>query len=126
MSKVAVNSANAPEAIGPYSHANTAGDLVFVSGQLPVDAEGQLILDDIQEATKACMENIRHILEAAGSSMDKILKCTIYLTDLGLFGQVNEAYGSFFSSDFPARVCIEVSALPKGATIEIDAIAVKN
>lgn len=126
MSKTAVNSEKAPAAIGPYSHANVAGQIVYVSGQLPVNAEGELITDDIQAAAKACMENIRHILDASGSSLENILKCTIYLTDLGLFGQVNEAYGSFFQGDYPARVCVEVSALPKGAKIEIDAIAVKN
>ena len=90
MKKLAVNSEKAPAAIGPYSHANIAGDLVFVSGQLPVK-EGKLITDDIGEATKACMENIRLILEAAGSSLDKCLKCTIYLCNLGDFGKVNEA-----------------------------------
>lgn len=124
MKKLAVNSEKAPAAIGPYSHANIAGDLVFVSGQLPVKA-GKLITDDIGEATRACMENIRLILEAAGSSLDKCLKCTIYLCNLGDFGKVNEVYGSYFTSDYPARVCVEVSALPKGAAVEIAAIACK-
>ena len=124
MTKLAVNSEKAPAAIGPYSHANIAGDLVFVSGQLPVK-EGKLITDDIGEATKACMENIRLILEAAGSSLDKCLKCTIYLCNLGDFGKVNEVYGSYFTADYPARVCVEVSALPKGAAVEIAAIACK-
>ena len=122
MSKKAVNSEKAPAAIGPYSHACVSGSTVYVSGQLPV-REGQLIQDDIAEATKACMENISYILEAAGSSMDKVLKSTIYLTDLSDFSIVNEAYGSFFKDQFPARVCVEVSSLPKGAKVEIDAIA---
>lgn len=124
MNKQAINSEKAPAAIGPYSHSNVADPFIFVSGQLPV-ANGELIVDDIEKATAACMDNIKFIVEAAGSNMDRILKCTIYLTNLGDFGKVNEVYGSYFKEAFPARVCVEVSALPKGAAVEIDAIALK-
>ncbi|MDO5033570.1 MAG: Rid family detoxifying hydrolase [Eubacteriales bacterium] len=122
MSKVAINVPQAPEAIGPYSHANVVGDLVFVSGQMPIK-DGQLEMDDIQQACRNCMDNIAKILDGAGSSMAKAAKFTIYLTDLADFAAVNEVYGSYFSGDYPARVCIQVSALPKGAAIEIDCIA---
>lgn len=121
--KKAINASNAPEAIGPYSHANVSGNLVFVSGQLPIDDNGQLVLEDPGKACKACMKNIQKILVAAGSSLEQVVKCTIYLTNLADFGAVNEAYGSFFEKDYPSRVCVQVSALPKGATCEIDAIA---
>lgn len=122
MSKEAINVPQAPAAIGPYSHANVAGNLVFVSGQLPVK-DGQLETQDIQAACRNCMDNIAAILDGAGSSLAKAVKLTIYLTDLADFAQVNEVYGSYFSGDYPARVCLQVSALPKGAAIEIDCIA---
>lgn len=121
--KEVFNSPKAPAAVGPYSHAAIAGDLIFVSGQLPV-LEGE-VKKDVEEAAKACMENIKAVLEGIGSSMDKIIKCTIFLTDLGDFAKVNEVYGSYFEGDYPARVCVEVSALPKGVNVEIDAIASK-
>lgn len=120
--KKAINCETAPAAVGPYSHANIAGNLVFVSGQLPVK-DGKLETEDISQATKNCMENISMILKECGSDLEKIVRCNIYLTDLALFGEVNEAYGSFFKDNYPSRVCVEVSALPKGATVEIDCIA---
>lgn len=120
--KKAINCETAPAAVGPYSHANVVGNLVFVSGQLPVK-DGKLETEDITQATKNCMENISMILQECGSDLDKIVRCNIYLTDLGQFGEVNEAYGSFFKDNYPSRVCVEVSALPKGARVEIDCVA---
>lgn len=123
--KVIVTS-NAPAAIGPYSQAIVTGDYVFVSGQLPVDPKtGSFPSDDIKDLTKQSMNNLGEILKEAGSSFDKIVKTTIYLKDLNDFTSVNEVYSSYFKNSFPARSCFEVSSLPKGAKIEIEAIAVK-
>ncbi len=125
MSKITVHCEKAPKAIGPYSHANIAGNLVFVSGQLPVK-DGVLEKEDISKATGYCMENIASILESAGSSLAEAVKLTIYLTDMKQFSLVNEAYGKFFEGNYPSRVCIEVAALPQGVSVEIDCIAVKK
>ena len=122
----AVKTENAPKAIGPYSQAIKVGDFIFVSGQLPVDpATGLFPSEDIKELAKQSMNNIKSILEEAGSSMDNVVKTTIFLKDLKDFAAVNEVYASFFSSTFPARSCFEVAALPKGARLEIEAIAAK-
>lgn len=115
---------NAPAAIGPYSQAAEFGGLIFVSGQLPIDpATGKLVEGDIKAMTRQSMNNIKAILEAAGSSMDKILKTTVLVKDLGDFADINAAYGEFFGEIAPARACFEVAGLPKGARIEIEAVA---
>jgi len=122
--KKTVVTTNAPAAIGPYSQATVHGDVVYVSGQLPINpATGELSTGDVAEQTRLVMKNIDAILHAAGSGMSKILKCTILLTDMAHFAQMNEAYGAFFQAEPPARICYQVSALPKGAIIEIDCIA---
>ena len=119
-----IHTPNAPAAIGPYSQATEYAGLIFVSGQLPVDpATGNLVEGDIRDMTRQSMNNIKAILEAVGSSMDRILKTTVLLKDLGCFAAVNAAYGEFFPGPAPARACFEVAALPKGALIEIEAIA---
>lgn len=119
-----INTRMAPAAIGPYSQATEFNGLIFVSGQLPIDpATGQLVEGDIKAMTRQSMNNIKAILEAAGSSMDKILKTTVLVKDLGSFGEVNAAYGEFFPGQAPARACFEVAGLPKGALIEIEAVA---
>ena len=116
----------APAAIGPYSQAIEGNGFIFVSGQLPIDpATGNFPSDDITELTKQSMKNIKAILEEAGSGMDKIVKTTIYLKDLGDFSAVNEAYAEFFGTPAPARACFEVAKLPKDAKVEIEAIALK-
>jgi 2-iminobutanoate/2-iminopropanoate deaminase len=115
----------APKAVGPYSQAVRAGGLVWISGQIALDpATGRLVEGGIEAETTRVMDNLRAVLEAAGSSLDRIVKATIYLTDLGDFEAVNGVYGSFFKNPPPARVCIEVSRLPKEASVEIDAVAV--
>ena len=113
----------APAAIGPYSQATVHNGVIYVSGQLPIDpATGELSQGDIAQQTQLVMSNIAAIVEAAGSTMDNLLKVTILLTDMNHFAQVNEAYAKFFSSTPPARICYQVTALPKGAMVEIDAI----
>ena len=121
MNKKAIIVDGAPAAIGPYSHANIVGDLVFVSGQLPL-ADGELITD-IPGATKAALDNLKIILEGAGSSLDKCVKVTVYLTDMNDFAAMNEVYATFFTQNEPARSAFEVAGLPKGAVLEIEAIA---
>jgi reactive intermediate/imine deaminase len=126
MKKDAIATKDAPAAIGPYSQAVRAGDLVFLSGQIPLDpATGQLVEGDITAQTKRVMENLRAVLAAAGCGFADVVRTTIYLVDLGHFGKVNEAYGGCFEAPFPARATVQVSALPKGAQVEIDMVAVR-
>ncbi|MCL2200023.1 MAG: RidA family protein [Defluviitaleaceae bacterium] len=119
-----ISTNKAPAAIGPYSQATVHNGVIYVSGQLPIDpATGELSTGNITEQTNIAMSNLKAIVGAAGSSMDKILKCTILLTDMAHFAEMNEVYGKFFSNEPPARICYQVSALPKGAIVEIDCIA---
>jgi 2-iminobutanoate/2-iminopropanoate deaminase len=118
-----VQAEGAPAAIGPYSHAVRTGELLFCSGQIPIDpATGELTGETAAEQARRCLENLRAVCAAAGGSLDRALRLTVYMTDLGEFAAVNEVYGSFFAADPPARVAIGVAALPKGAQVEIDAI----
>jgi 2-iminobutanoate/2-iminopropanoate deaminase len=114
----------APEAIGPYSQAIRSGSLLFCSGQVPLDpSTGEIVKDEIEGQTRRCLENLTAVCEAAGASLADAVRCTVYLTDMGDFARVNEAYGSFFEgADPPARVAVGVAALPKGADVEVDAI----
>jgi reactive intermediate/imine deaminase len=127
MQKDAIATKDAPAAIGPYSQAVRAGDLVFLSGQIPLDpATGQLVDGDIAAQTKRVMENLGAVLAAAGCGFGDVVRTTIYLADLGHFAKVNETYGAFFQAPYPARATVQVAALPKGAQVEIDAVAVKG
>jgi len=120
----AVSTDAAPQAIGPYSQAVTAGSLVFVSGQIPLDpATGALVPGDIAAQTRRVMQNLKAVLEAAGASLDTVVRTTIYLADLGDFRTVNEVYGGFFAAPPPARATVQVTRLPLDARVEIDAIA---
>jgi 2-iminobutanoate/2-iminopropanoate deaminase len=120
----AVNSCDAPAAIGPYSQAIRAGGLLFISGQIPLDPEsGQVIDGDVAAQTHRVMRSLGAILAAAGASYDHVVRTTIFLTDLGDFARVNEVYGSYFNGPAPSRATVEVAALPKGVSVEIDAIA---
>ena len=122
--KSAVRSPQAPRPVGPYSQAIRAGRFLFISGQLPIDPNtGQLVGGSVAEQTRRCMENIKAILAAAGASLKHIVKTTIYLADLKDFPAVNQAYANYFDLDPPARTTIQAAAVPKGAAIEMDAIA---
>ena len=121
-----INTNNAPAPIGPYSQATVAGNFVFVSGQIPLNpVTGELITTGITDEAVMVMENIKAILTEAGIGFENIVKTSIFLTDLGNFGQVNDVYGTYFTSNFPARETVQVSALPKGVNVEISVIAVK-
>lgn len=113
----------APAAIGPYSQGIVAGDLVFVSGQLPIDAASGTMPADVSVQTTLSLKNIAAILEAAGSSMDKVVKTTVFLKDMDSFPEMNTVYQTFFTEATPARCAVEASCLPKGASVEIEAIA---
>ncbi len=124
MEKKIIETKSAPAPIGPYSQAVQAGNLLFVSGQVPIDpATGEVVQQNIQAETKQVMENIKAILNEAGMDFTNIVKTTIFLTDMGTFAQVNEVYGSYFKSNFPARETVQVSALPKAVNVEISVIA---
>ena len=120
-----VITAKAPAAIGPYSQGIVAEGLVFVSGQTPLRADGILVEGGIVEQTDQCLRNILEVLLGASLTMDAVIKTTVYMTDLGKFKEMNEVYAKWFRAPFPARATVQVSALPKGAAIEIDAIAVR-
>lgn len=126
MKKVQVASDKAPAAIGPYSQAIKAGNFVFTSGQLPMDPATGDISGDIQAQTKAVLTNLSNVLEAAGSSLDQVVKTTVYLADINDFGPMNEVYASFFKGVAPARSAFEVANLPKGAKVEIEAVALAD
>lgn len=115
---------NAPQAVGPYSQAVRAGGLLFVSGQLPIDpATGEMVSGDAAKQAEQCLRNVLAILEAEKLTADNIVRATIYLQDMNDFSRVNEVYAAFFEGKYPARVCVEVSRLPKEAAVEIDAVA---
>jgi 2-iminobutanoate/2-iminopropanoate deaminase len=118
-----VSAPEAPAAIGPYSHAVRAGELLFCSGQIPLDpASGELVGATAAEQARRCMENLRAVCEAAGASLQRAVRVTVYMTDLQAFAEVNEVYAGFFSEQPPARVAVGVDALPRGAYVEIDAV----
>jgi 2-iminobutanoate/2-iminopropanoate deaminase len=124
MDKTIVSTTNAPGAIGPYSQAVKTDSLVFVSGQLPLDpSTGELVQNDIQAATRQAMTNLKEILAAAGSSLDRIVKTTLFIADMDDFPKINEAYAEFFPQNPPARACVQVARLPKDADIEVEAVA---
>jgi 2-iminobutanoate/2-iminopropanoate deaminase len=121
----AVSTSAAPQAVGPYSQAIRAGSLLFVSGQIALDpATGQVIAGDAAAQTRRVMENLRQILEAAGSSFDQVVRTTVYLADIAEFGVVNDVYTQYFAAPAPARSTIQAARLPRDARVEIDVIAV--
>jgi 2-iminobutanoate/2-iminopropanoate deaminase len=118
---------DAPAAIGPYSQAIAAGDLVFCSGQIPLDpATGALVDGDVDAQTRRALENLRAVLTAAGSSLDAIVKTTVFLVSMSDFAAMNEVYKDFFTGEPPARSTIAVAELPRGARVEIEAIALRH
>ncbi|MBI4378055.1 MAG: RidA family protein [Nitrospinae bacterium] len=125
MRKIIISTDKAPAAIGPYEQAIRVGNLIFTSGQIPVDpVTNKLTGGDISHQTKRVMENLKSVLEASGSSFQNVVKTTIFLTDLKNFEQVNKIYSEYFTDGKPARSTIQVSALPKGAEIEIEMLAI--
>jgi len=124
LSKVVVNTDKAPAAIGPYSQAVKAGNFMFISGQIPINpSTGEVVSEDIKDQTEQCLKNLRSICESAGLTLNNVVKTTIFITNISEFAKVNEVYGGFFKKNTPARACVEVSALPKGVKVEIEAIA---
>lgn len=121
--KLVINTTNAPAAIGPYSQARIAGDLLFVSGQLPIDpATGIFAAEDPVGQMRQCLANLSAIAAAAGTDLGRCVKTSIFMTDLSAFAGVNEVYGVAFDAPFPARSTVQVAALPKGALVEVEAV----
>lgn len=122
--KVRIQTDQAPQAIGPYSQAVKANGLVFVSGQIPIDPRtGQFVVGGIAEQTEQVLKNLAALLEASGSSLDQVLKTTVFLADMEEFAVMNEIYGRFFTEEPPARATVQASRLPRDARVEIEAIA---
>lgn len=125
MEKNRVHTEKAPAAIGPYSQAIDLGEVVFTSGQIPVDPATGNIPTDVKEQARQSLSNVKAILESAGTGMDKVVKTTVFLSDMETFSAVNEVYATFFTEPYPARSCVEVARLPKDVMVEIEAIALK-
>lgn len=126
--KKQVTTANAPAAIGPYSQGivSTESRTIYVSGQLPINPETGTMPEDVAAQTRQSLQNLKAILEEAGSTMSDVLKTTVYLKDMNTFGKMNEVYAEFFTEPFPARAAIEVARLPKDALVEIEAVALSR
>ena len=124
--KKEIKTEKAPKAIGPYSQAIEANGFVFASGQIAIDpATGELSTGDIEEQTRLVLNNLKAVLEAAGSSFDNVVKCTVFLQDMNDFSKMNAVYGEFFKPPYPARAAVQVARLPKDVKVEIEAIAIK-
>ena len=124
ITKETISTDKAPGAIGPYSQAIKVGDLVFCSGQIPIDpATGEFVSQDVAEQTKQVLKNLSAVLEAAGSSLGKVVKTTVFLADMGDFAAMNDVYAEFFSENKPARATVQAARLPRDARVEIECIA---
>ena len=122
-----ISTETAPAAIGPYSQAIVAGDMVFTSGQIPLSAETGLVVgDDVSAQAVQALDNLKAVLAGAGCGLDDVVKTTVFITDMSQFALVNEIYAKYFTEKAPARSCVEVSKLPKGCLVEIEAIAVRK
>lgn len=127
MNKKAIKTENAPAAIGPYEQAIRVGDFLYTSGQIAMDPKtGEMVSGDIELETGRVLKNLQAILSADGMTFDNVIKTTVYLADMANFARMNQVYESFFSTSKPARSCVQAAALPKGANVEIDIIAVAN
>ncbi len=125
MEKVIISTKNAPAAIGPYSQAVKVGSLLYTSGQLAINpATGEFINDDIKRATAQSLDNVKAILEEAGTTLDKVVKTMVFLKNMNDFADMNEVYSQYFSTNPPARSCVEAAKLPKDALVEIEVIAI--
>jgi len=124
MKKEIVSTKNAPGAVGPYSQAVKCGGMVYTAGQVALDPNtGQMVEGGIKEQTHQVFANLKAVLEAAGTSLENVVKATVFIVDMDKFGEVNEVYAKYFTGDFPARSCVEVGRLPKGALVEIEVVA---
>ena len=125
MEKNIIYTTDAPAAVGPYSQAVKVGNMVFISGQIPLDPKtGEIVSGDIQAQTKQALNNLIAVLTTSGASLSNVVKTTVFLTDMEQFGAVNEIYSEFFKAEPPARSCVQVGALPRGVAVEIEAIVV--
>ncbi len=120
-----ISTDKSPAAIGPYSQGLSAGNLVFVSGQIPLNPATGTMAETVEEQAAQSLNNVKNILAADGLTMANVIKTTVFLSDLADFAAVNKVYETFFTAPFPARSCVEVAAIPKGAKVEIECIAVK-
>lgn len=120
-----IHTDKAPAAVGPYSQAIKAGNLLFISGQIPINpSTGELVKGSIEDETRQCLENAKAILEEAGTNLNKVIKATVFIKDMGQFSRINEVYGEYFADHKPARACVEVARLPKDVNVEIEMIAI--
>ncbi|MBO4389293.1 MAG: RidA family protein [Lachnospiraceae bacterium] len=126
MSKKVISTQNAPAAIGPYSQAIVANGFVFASGQIPVDPATGVIPEGIEAQARQVMTNMKNLMEAAGTDLDSVVKTSVFIKDMNDFAKVNAIYAEFFTTDCPARSCVEVARLPKDVLIEMEAIAVEK
>lgn len=127
MSKQVINTEKAPSPIGPYNQSVLAGGFLFISGQIPIDpSTGNLVSGDVKAEAHQCLKNIQAVLDEAKLTFEHVVKTTIFLSDMNLFAEVNEVYGSYFKGDFPARETVAVKGLPKGVNVEISMIAVER
>lgn len=125
MKKEIINTEKAPAALGPYSQAIKAGNTIYVSGQIPFIPETmEIISDDVQEQTKQSLENVKAVLEAAGATLNDVVKASVFIKDMNDFAKINEIYATYFTENKPARACVEVARLPKDVKVEIEVIAV--
>ncbi|MBP6467165.1 MAG: RidA family protein [Fusobacteriaceae bacterium] len=125
MKKEIINTEKAPAALGPYSQAIKAGNTIYVSGQIPLIPETmEIISDDVQEQTKQSLENVKAVLEAAGATLNDVVKASVFIKDMNDFAKINEIYATYFTENNPARACVEVARLPKDVKVEIEVIAV--
>lgn len=125
MEKQIISTNNAPAAIGPYSQAVRAGDFLFTSGQLPINPiTGELVNDDVKKATEVAIENVKAILEEAGTCLDNVVKTVVFIKDMNDFGAINEVYAKYFKEKQPARSCVQVAKLPKDGLLEIEVVAI--
>ena len=124
VTKTVIKPKNSPPALGPYNHAVRVGDLLFCAGQIPIDpATGNLVTGDIRSQTERVLQNVKAILDDQGLTFANVVKSTVFMTNLGDFGAMNEIYAQHFTENFPARSTVQVAALPKGATVEIEVVA---
>ena len=123
MARAMITTPDAPSAIGPYSQAIRSSGLLFTSGQIPLRPDGTLVTGDIRQQTRQVMENLKAVLEAGGSSLERVVKCTCFLADMNDFSAFNEVYGEFFGDEPPARSAVQVARLPRDVAIEVEAVA---